>query len=184
MKPVLVLAVVLGATLTMLATAAPRPAPGPGAVLAMHKALVAALDAGDAEKALTFLDESKEGGWADGEDGGIARPSLMLIDPAGLPVFADGAEEARALLAKVARAAKDGGPEWSSRIVRSRSDCHSPDLSYATLEFERTRGVKGGTQLWRSTVLVRWVDGQWKLFHWHVSPADAETAKLATVEAR
>jgi hypothetical protein len=180
MRPVLV----LGSTLTLLATATPRPAPGPGAVLAMHNALVAALDAGDAEKALTFLDESKEGGWPDGENGGIERPSLMLTDSTGLPVFADGAEEARALLAKLARASRDGGPEWRTKIVRSRSDCHSPELSYATLEFERTRGVKGGTQLWRSTVLARWVDGQWKLFHWHVSPADAETAKLATTTKR
>lgn len=169
------------AVIAALASSSLTPRPGPGAVLEMHKQLFAAIDAGDEARAVTFLDPAKEGGWPDGEGGGLGRPTLMLTAADGMPASANGAEEARALLAKIARASRDGGPEWSTKIVTSRSDCHSSELSYATFEFERTRGVKGGTQRWRSTSLVRHTEGGgWKLFHWHVSPADEATAQLVS----
>ncbi|MBI5363914.1 MAG: nuclear transport factor 2 family protein [Planctomycetes bacterium] len=187
MQLVPVASLVLASTLAALAMrpepAAPAPF-GPGAVLGLQKQLFAAIDAGDEAKAAALLDDTKEGGWSDGENGGIERPTLMLLDARGLPVFAHGADAARALLAATARASKDGGPEWTTRIVRSRADCPSGELSYAVLEFERSRGVKGGVQRYRSTVLARWTDGRMKLVHWHVSAADESTAKLAAADSK
>lgn len=182
-----VLPLFLAATgIVWLASAALRPAPvaplpfGPGAVVELHRELFAALDAGDEAKAVALLDTTTEGGWAEGADGGLARPTLQLLDERGLPVSAQGPDAARTLLAATARASKDGGPAWSTKIVKLRADCPSGDISYAVLEFERTRGEKGATQRYRSTALVRWTDGRMKLFHWHVSPADEATAKLAS----
>jgi hypothetical protein len=173
----------------LLATRTPAAAPaavGPGVVLDMHRRFFAALDAGDAEKALAFVDTSSEGGFADGEDGGIARPDVMWLDEHGLPEHAHGLDAVRGLVARHAKASVDGGPAWTTKIVKSRSDCYSAELSYAILEFERSRGVKGGTRRYRSTSLVRHAGDQWKLLHFHVSAADAETARLvsASTEAR
>lgn len=187
MKLVLVTTLVLASTFAAFAMRPEpaHPAPfGPGAVLDMHKQLLAAIDAGDEAKATAVLDETKEGGWTDSENGGIARPTLMLLDAHGLPVYAHGVEAARALLAQTARASKDGGPEWTTRVVRSRADCPSGDVSYAMIEFERSRGVKGGVYRYRSTVLARWTDGKMKLFHWHVSAADEGTAKIVAADSK
>ena len=172
----------LGATLTSRAPAA-APLVGPGGVIELHRQLFAAIDAGDADKAAALLDVSGSAGFADGEDGGIARPDLMWLDDHGLPESARGAEAARALLTRHAKASQDGGPKWSTKILKSRADCYSADLSYAVIEFERSRGVKGGTQRYFASALVRSVDGQWRVFHLHVSAADEETARLVSASS-
>lgn len=166
------------------AAAAPA-APGGGAVLAMQQQFFAAIDAGDPTKAMQFLDLRDAGGWSEGENGGIALPSVMWLDPRGAPEQAQGADAVRVLVAKHAKESDDGGPRWTTKFIRSRSDCYSADLSYCVAEFERTRGVKGGTQRYRATSLVRQVEGQWRLFHLHVSPADEATARvIADAEKR
>lgn len=144
---------------------------GPGAVIDAHKKLFAALDAHRADDAIALVDTTGEAGFSDGEDGGIARPSAVLVDDGGAPVLASGAEAVKKAVRDLAK--EDGLPAWTTRIVRSRADCASAELSYAVLEIERTRGVKAGTKRYRSTSLVRLVDGTWRLFHWHLSPADA-----------
>lgn len=178
-----VAAFTLAATLTSRTRAAAAAPVGPGVVLDMHRRFFAALDAGDAEKALAFVDTASEGGFADGADGGIARPDVMWLDEHGLPEHAHGLDAVRVLVGRHAKASIDGGPAWTTKIVKSRSDCYSAELSYAILEFERSRGVKGGTQRYRSTSLVRHAGDQWKLIHFHVSAADDETARLVSAGA-
>jgi ketosteroid isomerase-like protein len=159
---------------TFLFRPAAAPAVGPGGVIDMQVRLFRALDTGDAAAAAAFVDTDPNGGLADGQDGGLQTPSVFLLDAQGAPIVAHGAENVKKLLAAQAQASKDGGPEWTTRILRSRADCYSGDLSYAVLELERSRGVKGGVHRYRSTALVRHAkDGGWKLMHWHVSSAEA-----------
>lgn len=181
MRPLSLLAVSAAAALavTLLAARPAAPAFGPGAVLEMHRALFKAIDSGDAEKAAALVDSSGE----NSKSPAFASPSVYLVDANGLPVSARNLEETRALLAQLARASRDGGPEWSTTIQRSQADCGSPDLSCVVLELERSRGVKGGVRHYRSTSLVRWTDAGFRLVHWHVSPADEPTAR-AIADAR
>ena len=150
---------------------APSPALGPGAVLEMHKQLFAAIDKGDADKAASFVADAT---------GGQEQPvTAFLIDENGKPVQAEGKAGMKDLVTKLAKASLDGGPEWTTTIVKSQADCAYAEVSYALLEFERNRAVKGGLKRYRSTSLVRYVYGAWKLWHWHVSPADEATATIA-----
>lgn len=158
---------------TLLAARPAAPAFGPGAVLEMHRALFKAIDSGDAEKAAALVDSGGE----NDKSAAFASPSVYLVDATGLPVAAHNLEETRALLAQLARASRDGGPEWSTTIQRSQADCNASDLSCVVLEIERSRGVKGGVRRYRSTSAVRWTEGGFRLVHWHVSPADEPTAR-------
>lgn len=154
--------------------AAPAPAVpfGPGAVIEMHTQLLGALDRGDGEKAASLLVSG-----AENDDPVWNQPSLFLDDERGLPASATTLASAKELLAKRARASKDGGPEWSTKIVRQQADCRSEGVTGVVLELERSRGVKGGVFHYRSTSLVRWTKDGFRLVHWHVSPADEETAR-------
>jgi hypothetical protein len=149
------------------------PVLGPGAVIEMHKSLLAAIDRGDAEKAASFVDA--KGG--DVKSSAFAKPSLFLIDAHGLPVAARDLTDSRNAIAELAKASKDGGPEWSSKIVSVQADCGTPELSCVVLEFERTSGVEGGERRYLSTSVVRWTNDGFKLVHWHVSPANGDTAR-------
>ena len=154
--PVLVLA---------LASLSPAPLPGPGAVIDMHVRLFAALDAGDSEAAQAFLTGSPYFG-------------LFLVDGEGRPAKATSLQEGKDLLARLAGEAKKAGGTWRTAIVSDKAECTSPEFGFATLEFRREHTVDGKTvaRTWRSTSLGNYRAGQWRLFHWHVSPGEAVAA--------
>jgi hypothetical protein len=155
-------ALAAGAWLVSAPRANPSAPLGGGSVLEMHRQLFAAIDRGEIEAVKAFVSDSR------GSSGG----SVFLVDFSGAPVQAWGTEGVRELLARtVAHRSKRGG-EWKTTITKEVADCHSPELSYAVLEFERARVVDGKseTKRFRSTSLVCNDGGKWKLFHWHVSP--------------
>jgi hypothetical protein len=154
-----------GVTLALAPLNPRTPAAGPGAVIAMHQRLFRALDAGDASLARSFATAHENSiGQADcvlylpGEDGKLARH--------------EGADAAGAALAAWAEASARAGGSFETKITFARDDCRSTDPSYAILEFERSHTAGGETTVrhYRSTSLVRYVDGAWKLFHWNVAP--------------
>jgi hypothetical protein len=149
------------------------PAPGPGAVLAMHEDLFAALDRGDVEAVRGHLGEASMGGdWT--AAGGWSEPPGFLAwatEGAGKGFSVTSREDGlRALLAWGAEGSKEGGG-WTTRITHAWSDCRSADLSFAALEFERTRTVGGATETarYRSTSLVSHDGKRWKLWLFHAS---------------
>jgi hypothetical protein len=156
------------------APAAPAP-PGPGAVLAMHERLFAALDRGDAEAVAGALapDETV---------GGLERRAHVFLDGPH-PRAARGAAEARTVLAHWPKLWRSDRAEVTTTIVRHQTECASGDLSYGVLEVERAY-ERGGARLvdrLHVTSLVAYRDGSWKLFHVHVSPvALAEPAAAAS----
>lgn len=159
-------AALLGGSWLAVPRAAPPSALGPGAVIEMHKQLFAALDRGDADAAREFVE---------GDRKATPRTSTMfLVDASGAPVKATDADESRDLLARLAGQAKSAGGTWATTLTSEAADCYSPELSYAVLELERSHTVGGKTEVrrYRSTSLVRYADKGWKIFHWHVSPAD------------
>lgn len=162
------LLVALGALFVPAVSAPPAVSHGPHGVIEMHEKLFAALDRGDADAAAAFVAVDRK-----------AQPrsvTMYLVDAKGEPLAATHAGEARDILAKLAAEAKHAGGTWSTKLVREQADCDSPELSYAILELERTHAIDGKTEVkrYRSSSLVRHEDGGWKLFHWHVSPADAQ----------
>lgn len=167
----------LASAALVVTSLAMRPAPpapfGPGEVIRMHTQLLDALDRGDAEKAASFVNA----GVGANDDEVWTQPSLYLVDERGLPVSATTLESSRAVLGKLARASQDGGPQWSTRILRQQADCRADGIVGVVLELERSRGVKGGVLHYRSTSLVRWTKDGFRLVHWHVSPADEPTAR-------
>lgn len=167
---VLVLSTALagGAWLVSSSPASPVALPaslGPGGILEMHRHLFAAMDRGEVEAVKSFIDDDRRNS--------ERQDSLFLVEASGAPVRAWGGAGARELLARLVEADKKSGGEWKTTITKSSAECPSGDLSYAVLEFERAHIVDGKTVLerYRSTSLVRMSEGQWKLFHWHVSPA-------------
>jgi hypothetical protein len=140
----------------------------------MHERLFAAIDRGDVEGALAFLhpDMHMERAW-------VERPcTVVLEDIDDRSQHAIGYEASRELLGSwVREAAADRG---ETRITRWLSNCFSSELSYAILEFERTRTVDGEpeTRRYVSTSLVTYADGGWKLTNWHVSPAGEVTMSV------
>lgn len=162
-----VLAIPALALLALSAVSPTPPTPGPGAVIGMHKVMFRAIDAGDVDAALAFLHPDMH---MDREYG--KRPcTLFLVEDDDTPLSADGFAESKKLLASWIDSGASG---WETRITGAHDDCLSGELSYAVLEFERTRTTKLGseTRKYRSTSLVTYDDG-WKLTHWHVSPAGA-----------
>lgn len=152
----------LAAGLSALVSLGPAPAArGPGAILAMHRKLFAALDKGDAEAAASFLKKS-----------GFFRTELFLCDERGRQVKARGIEPSRSLVAEWAERRRVEGGTWATKILESNPDCHSPELGYMTMEFEVLHDKDGRRtrKRFRSTSLVTYADGAWSLFHWHVSP--------------
>ena len=179
-RPVIATFLALAAVAVALASAGPpkhpgSPAPGPGGVYSLHVQLFRAIDDGDGpavEKLLggrmRGLRIDSEGRWS--EDG--ARLEMYVLGPDGTPVETDDAATALKLL--IAQDAVDGSRgRWTTRILEGWMDCPSAELSYATLAFERTREVDGATvrKRYRSTSLVSYEDGAWRLWHFHVSPA-------------
>jgi len=136
--------------------------PGPGGVIALHERLFEALDDLDLEALDKILD-------VDSPDG--RRKTVLLFDDGGEdPITAWGHGGAREALTRWAAMTGSG-----TRIVRQQVDCPSGEMSYAVLEFERIQRFTDGSarlRRFRSTSLVRHAQGGWKLFHWHVSPAE------------
>jgi SnoaL-like protein len=148
------------------ARATSSPAPGPGAVIEMHKQLFAALDSGDEVAAKAFLTP------------GLDTP-FFLLSPAASnaaaeePQRLENAEAAAGAFAALAQASRRAGGVFQTRITSAKADCESPQLSYAVLEIERTHTVQDAVEVrrYRSTSLVQYVDHRWRLAHWHVSAA-------------
>lgn len=155
----------LPALLALALSPAPQPAPGGGSVLAMQKALFAAIDRGDGEVARTFVAPDRKG------PGGMT--SLFLIDRSGVAMRATDAPSARDAFAKLAAESKAAGGTFETKITSESADCPSSELSFAVVEFERihTLGGKVETRRYRGTLLVRHDGAAWKVSHWHVSPA-------------
>jgi len=149
------------------AAPAPAPVPGPGAVLSMHRALFAALDRGDADAVAAFV--------APDLRGPPRTSALFLLDAAGEPVVARGADASRDLLAVLARGSRAAGGTWTTTMSREEAECHSSEVSYATFEFERVHEVDGRrvARRYLSSSLACYEAGAWRVFHWHVSPAPA-----------
>src|SRR5262245_48919742 len=142
------------------APAAPDPAPGPGAVIAMHRELFAAMDRGDVEKALTFLHADMNM-----KDPYRQRPcTLYLVADDGTPLRSEGCDESRSLFTLQLK--NDGAARgtWKTTITSAHDDCFSSELTWCTLEFERTHVVDGRstTRRYRSTTLAAY-DGGWKM---------------------
>lgn len=140
---------------------ASRPAPpGPGAVLETQRALLAALDRGDAKAAERFFTRSKIGLGID--------PSGKFSESPGALFFVPGdAEHPATALAERFK----GG---TTRVVGGWSDCSSGEVSWAALELEHT-SARGEKQRWHSTALVRHDDDGLRLYLWHLAPAAAAT---------
>jgi hypothetical protein len=154
-------------------SATPSPLVGPGAVLEMHRQLFAAMDRGDVEAAKAFVD---------GENKDSEREvSLFIPDASGIPTEAWGSNASRELLSRLVADRSKLGGQWTTTITKTSADCPSSSLSFAVLDIERTRAVDGRTEAekYRSTSLVHFSDGHWKLFHWHLSPAGASASALA-----
>lgn len=178
-------ALVLGGAAALAATGlSPAPTLGPGAVVAMHRQLFRAIDAGDVETALAFLSDDLN---MDAEY--RRRPcTLFLNDRDGKPIESVGVDASRALLARWVEESKEG--EWKTEIRVGTDDCFSGELSYAVLDFQRQRidSKERSIERFRSTSLVTY-DGGWKITHWHVSPApepgtEPGTEKEASAPAR
>jgi hypothetical protein len=167
--PVLAIAAVLAPA----ASPAPAPLLGPGGVIEMHRQLFAALDRGDSEAVKSFVDDENRDADRQG--------SVFLPDVAGAPAEAWGSAGMRDLLGRfVAEQTKLGG-EWKTTITRVSADCPSSAVSYALLEIARSHNADGKTDVekYQGTGLVHFNDGHWKLFHLHLSPANAASTSLA-----
>jgi hypothetical protein len=175
MRTTLVLLGLLSFPLPALLTApAAPPAPGPGGVIAMHRQLFAAIDAGDAEQARAFVTQHQNS--IDQADSVFYLPSRE-----GEARRVEGVEALADALARMARESAEAGGRFETRITYGRDDCRTSDPSYAILEFERTHERDGErrTERFRSTSLVQGTKSGWKLFHWHVSRVDPP-AKVAS----
>lgn len=141
------------------------PAPGPGAILHMHRSLFAALDRGDAEAAMAFV--------APDLNGPPRKSSLFLVGMAGEPVVSTTAAASSELLAVLAKESGAAGGTWKTTMSRETAECDSGEVSYATFEFERVHEVDGRkvARRYLSTSLACYEKGEWRIFHWHVSPA-------------
>ena len=173
MKPFF-LALLLALPLPALLPRAPTP--GPGGVISMHKQLFAAIDAGDAARARSFIVDHENS--IDQNDNVFYLPSRPSGD--GEPRRVEGATALADCLAQMAEESAKAGGRFETRITYGRDDCRSED-SYAILEFERTHEKDGArtTQRFRSTSLVQGTGSGWKLYHWHVSRVDAPTKVTA-----
>jgi hypothetical protein len=155
----------LPALLALVLSPATQPSAGPGAILAMQKALFAAIDRGDAEAAGAFVAPDRKG------PGGMT--SFFLVDRSGAALRATDASSARQVLAKLAAESKAAGGTFETRITTEIADCPDSELSFAVLEFERKSTAQGKveTRRYRGTLLCRYEGDSWKVSHWHVSPA-------------
>jgi len=163
--PLLALCAVLTATLAPDARSGPAAPAGPGAVVAMHVQLFAALDSGDAARAASFVVPDQE--------------ASLLLDRGGQPELVLGRARVAERLAEWARSS--GGAGATTAVEVLRADCPSGALSYAVLEIERSRETAAGGEVRRyvSPSLVQHRDGGWKLMHWHLSPAESAAPKKA-----
>ncbi len=157
-RPLCALLAPVSLALLPLAVAPGASSPGPGAVLAMHAALLAALDQGDAARAGAFV-------------AGGDQPTLFLVDQLGRPETRQGHDRVAAAISAWARAE---GLGWKSAVTPVRADCPSGELSFAILRIERSRprGTEQELASYLSTSLVRHEKDGWKLLHWHLSPAE------------
>jgi len=165
------LATLLAATASFAAPA-PTP-PGPGAILDMLKGMFAAADQCDAKGVLDCLDQE-----------GTFPIQLYTETSDGRPVLAKGRTEVASWVGQVMGEVQHRGNKVVTTITQSQADCHSPELGFATLEFERVITGKDHAQkktAHRATVLVRYgKDQKWHWFHWHDSrnvTGDKKTGK-------
>lgn len=157
----------LPALFTLALAPAPPPIIGPGGVLAMQRDLFAAIDRGDGDGAGNFVAADRKG------PGGMT--SLFLVDRSGALVRAADASSCRDALARLAAESKAAGGTFATKITWESADCPSSELSYAVIEFDRAHTLDGKveTRRYRGTLLVRMEGSEWKVAHWHVSPAAA-----------
>lgn len=128
---------------------APASVPGPGAIAEMIKQYMKALDAGDAQAATAYV---------------VAKGCRMPLLLYGL--HGEKAEGHDGLLAAIPKIGKG-----TTKLSAMHADCHSPELGYATFEYERELADKTLERA-RVTVLAQWEkERQWRFFHWHASPA-------------
>jgi len=116
MKSTFLLACLLALPLPALFTSAP--APGPGGVIAMHRQLFAAIDAGDAERARSFIVEHKNS---------IDQGDCVFYLPSrdGEPRRVEGAAALGDCLAQMASESAKAGGRFETRITYGRDDCRS-----------------------------------------------------------
>lgn len=174
--------------LTPLAAAATAPPLyGPGGVLAMHQRFFTALDGGDvgtigsiltgSPRGLTWSSDDKEDKRAEGDErGGWGEPrgfQAFLYDHKDQPRNCDKESRAVKWLSVWSQNTVEPGGRWKTRITDAWMDCPSGDLGYAVLELERTYTTEDRIEVrrYRSTSLVSYTPGGWKLWHLHVSPA-------------
>ena len=164
MKRLLALATLLATLPILAALTASRPAlPGPGAVISTHVRLFAALDRGDVDAASAFF--TRTGMGMELRDGEYRQsPGAQFFLPSAVE------DPARALAARFA-----GG---RTRVVGGWSDCPDGELSWAALEIEHTP-KDGARQRLRCTSLVSHVEGGWRLWYMHLSPAGEGAEALA-----
>ncbi len=167
---VLAAGLVAGGSAFTASSAAPQPAfRGPGGVYEMHLKLLRAIDAGDEAKVCQFFAESTAGVGVDanGRFGDARGFGAFVLDGKGKPVSCDGVHCAADCLAKW------GGEGWTTRITDGWMDCPTSNLSYATLELERTCTVGDGVEVrrFRLTSLVRHTKTGFKVWQMHLSPA-------------
>lgn len=172
----LLLACGSAASLLLLASFAfaPRPTSGPGAIEDMLRGMFQAMDRGDHAAAKRCL-----------ATGDTPFPVLVWdLDLENKPVAVQGAAAAAKYLDDLLDGAAKAKAKIATNLVAVHADCHSPELGYATIEFDQTVVVDGKSDSshFRATVLVSMdKGGQWHVFHWHASlvPPAAQAGKSA-----
>ena len=152
--------------LAIAARPAPAPLPGPGGVIALHRDLFAAIDAGDTGAVEALMTTVPNGiTWRGGEWVDPPGAVFQLLGERDVP-SGDTGSAAGAAETLIAWAGEGG----ETRITEAWADCASAALSFCVMDFERH--VEGEpVRRYRSTSLVGHGDGDdWRIYHWHVSP--------------
>jgi hypothetical protein len=165
---------------TLHAARAPAAAPalGPGAVLDMHEALLAAAEHGAVVELQGLMFDGGELGWcfeAQRKDGHPGVFQSYLPSDTGSAGNAGSARVERQDDAGARLAA--WGLGWKPEIVAAWADCGSATLSFCAFELVRKRGAGAEAEIerWLGTSLVSYQDGAeagWKIRHLHLSPAE------------
>lgn len=164
--------------------AAPRPVPGPGAVLAAIQKLTAAIDAGDRAGLEAVLAAACPGtSFAPDKAEGMQAVATAVqlcfaeVDAEGKPVLAN--DRKAAVAAVVDRVA--GKPRSMRTTIRGiRSDCPAAECSWGVVDFDRDWQQGGQTmrQSMRATVLVRYEQerGGMAVFAWQAAAVGTPVA--------
>ncbi len=146
------------------------PSAGPGALIEMHERIFKALDTVDPEALYADLLPD--------------RDFLLFVPGPQGPERHQGRDAAWEWFKQRLEETKAAGGKWSTQMTWKNADCHSPELGYAVIEFTRSHEKDGAVTRtsWRSTALGRYVDGKFRLLHWHVSPAAEATVPPPAVK--